>query len=86
LLLFVVFAVLGGVLQVLADVCGLLLLLLMSQANGDEDGGDDGSRSKQRPAPELEDTGVVGERAMGRGRTVTDLRHWDMGSFSRMLQ
>jgi hypothetical protein len=68
--------------QDLADVCSLLLLLLLLQANGDEDGGDDGSRSRQRPAPELEDTGVVGERAMGRGRATTQLRHWDVHSCS----
>lgn len=38
------------------------------QVNGDGDeGGDEGGRGRQRPAPELEDTGVVGERAMGKG-------------------
>ena len=38
---------------------------LIQAGDGDEDGG--GSRGRQRPAPELEDTGVVGERAMGKG-------------------
>jgi hypothetical protein len=42
----------------------LLLLLLLLQANGAAGGG--GGRG-QRPAPELEDKGVVGEQAMGKG-------------------
>jgi pentapeptide MXKDX repeat protein len=41
--------------------------LVCVQANGDDDGEGDGQHSRQRPAPELEDTGVVGERAMGKG-------------------
>lgn len=50
--------------------CGTLSaqLNLMLQANGDDEGGAEGGRGRgQRPAPELEDTGVVGERAMGKG-------------------
>jgi hypothetical protein len=37
------------------------------QGNGDEEGHEEGGRGRQRPAPELEDTGVTGERAMGKG-------------------
>jgi hypothetical protein len=43
----------------------LLLLLVCLQANGD--GAQEGAAARRRMAPELEDTGVVGERAMGKG-------------------
>lgn len=55
--------------SILIDACGgaaLLLVLLVVWRLQDADG--DAAPGHRRPAPELEDTGVVGERAMGKGR------------------
>jgi hypothetical protein len=42
----------------------LLLLLLLRHVQGEEEAA---AAASKRPAPELEDTGVVGERAIGKG-------------------
>jgi hypothetical protein len=47
-------------------LCCAVLCCAM-QGNGDDEGHQEGGRGRQRPAPELEDTGVTGERAMGKG-------------------
>jgi hypothetical protein len=48
-------------------MAGCAVLCCAMQGNGDDEGHEEGGRGRQRPAPELEDTGVTGERAMGKG-------------------
>lgn len=51
-----------------------LLLPLPPMLQGDD--GEDGEQHQhRRPAPELEDTGVVGEKAMGKGEVGSRYHH-----------
>jgi hypothetical protein len=47
--------------------CHVLLLLLPTSLQGEEEAAAAAAAASKRPAPELEDTGVVGERAIGKG-------------------